>query len=37
VDFAIPSYGNISVPVNINSFEMPEKAVWNGEYGLKAS
>ncbi|MCR5400036.1 MAG: hypothetical protein K6E78_00415 [Treponema sp.] len=37
VDFAIPSYGNISVPVNVNSFEMPEKAVWNGEYGLKAS
>ena len=25
------------IPVSINQFETPERAIWNGEYALKLS
>ena len=37
VDFEIPSYGNLTIPVQVNSFSEPEIAIWNGEYALKLS
>lgn len=32
----IPAFGT-SLPVSLNRIEKPELAIWNGEYGLKAS
>ena len=38
VSFPIPAMNTtLTLPVSINQFETPERAIWNGEYGLKLS
>ena len=38
VDFPVPALGTtLSLPVTIGEFTEPDKALWNGEYGLKLS
>ena len=38
VDFPIEAMNTtLTLPVTISGFEEPEKAIWNGEYGLKLS
>ena len=38
VDFPIPAMNSsLTLPVMVDEFEKPELAIWNGEYGLRAS
>ena len=38
VEFPIPAMNTtLTIPVTITSLDEPEKAIWNGEYGLKVS
>ena len=38
VSFPIPAMNtSLTLPVSIKQFETPERAIWNGEYGLKLS